>query len=452
MLALLRRLLAQKGTLSAILIDEADGMPSSSAYIFRFKGLLRAYQLIGYTPQRDHKYLEINRRLRDYHSTQFAEIVNELKSAGADVRTDPATELLTINEEFTASLVLARCREIRTGIFRWLLRLDTSLAPDITIAARMQPGNQAILAAGLQVTLQTAVVNGLNADQVGPLVQFAVERGLFGVLFQPIMFAGRDREVTDEVRHARRYTLSHLAHDLVRSSGWDWQPLRDWIPTSAFALFGYLADRLLGSHTSLVCTATPSSGVASPLLVHAKTGTVVPLGSFVNIEGFLDDLCRIIDQNVGGFDLIAAVQTAMDVRFDSAAAPANFTHSDLYQILEQCVARVNSSIDGWSQRGYERGEWRLLIVMGMWFQDLFNFDLRSIEASTTMVATQDGEISFCAYNAGGWREAVERTHRTATLSEWHQQHGRHSIFAGNHLVPISELVSSQSGGRTPVKS
>ena len=38
-----------------------------------------------------------------------------------------------------------------------------------------------ILAAGLQVTLQTAVINGINSDQVGPLVQFAVERGLFGV-------------------------------------------------------------------------------------------------------------------------------------------------------------------------------------------------------------------------------------------------------------------------------
>ena len=212
-----------------------------------------------------------------------------------------------------------------------------------------------ILAAGLQVTLQTAVVNGLNADQVGPLVQFAVERGLFGVLFQPIMFAGRDREVTDEVRHARRYTLSHLAHDLVRSSGWDWRPLRDWIPTSAFALFGYLADRLLGSNTSLVCTARPSSGVASPLVVHSKTGTVVPLGSFVNIEGFLDDLRRIIDQNVGGFDLIAAVQTAMDVRFDSAAAPPNFTHADLYQILGAMRGAGQQSIDGWSQRAYERG-------------------------------------------------------------------------------------------------
>ena len=84
----------------------------------------------------------------------------------------------------------------------------------------------------------------------------------------------------------------------------------------------------------------------------------------------------------------------------------------------------------------------------MWFQDLFNFDLRSIEASTTIVATQDGEISFCAYNAAGWREAVERTHRTAKLSEWHRQHGRHSIFAGNQLVPISELVYSPSNGRT----
>ena len=145
MLALLRRLLAEKGTLSAILIDEADGMPSSSAYNFRFKGLLRAYQLIGYTPRRDHAYLEINRRLREYHSTQIVAIIDKLKSVGAEVRTDAATDLLTINEEFTASLVLARCREVRAGSFRWFLRLDTSLAPDITIAARMEPGNQAIL-------------------------------------------------------------------------------------------------------------------------------------------------------------------------------------------------------------------------------------------------------------------------------------------------------------------
>jgi len=161
-----------------------------------------------------------------------------------------------------------------------------------------------VLAAGLQVTLQTAVVIGLNADEVGPLVQFAVERGLFGVPFQPIMFAGRDRAVSEEVRHSRRYTLSHLAHDLARQLGWDWQPARDWIPTSAFALFGYLADRLLGSHSSMVCTAAPSHSVASPLIIHPRTRVVLPIGKFFNIEGFLEDLCRITDQNIGGFDLL----------------------------------------------------------------------------------------------------------------------------------------------------
>jgi uncharacterized radical SAM superfamily Fe-S cluster-containing enzyme len=44
-----------------------------------------------------------------------------------------------------------------------------------------------ISGAGLQVTLQTAIMNGLNTDQVGPIVQFAVDKGLFGVTFQPII-------------------------------------------------------------------------------------------------------------------------------------------------------------------------------------------------------------------------------------------------------------------------
>ena len=304
------------------------------------------------------------------------------------------------------------------------------------------------LAARLQVTMQIAVVNGLNVDQVGPLVQFAVERGLFGALFQPIMFAGRDRAVSEEVRHARRYTLSHLAHDLAHQVGWDWQPLRDWIPTSAFALFGYLADGLLGSNTSMVCTAAPNHSVASPLIVHTRTGFVTPIGKFFNIEGFLEDLRRIIDQSARGFDLIASVQTAIDSRFDAAFAPTNFTRADLYQLLEQCIARVNSSVDGWAERTYESGEWRLFVVMGSWFQDLYTLVLPALWSATTVVATQEGEIPFCAYNSAGWREVVERTHRTATLSEWHRHHGRHPIFAGgNQLVPIIDVVPGPSGDR-----
>jgi len=61
----------------------------------------------------------------------------------------------------------------------------------------------------------------------------------------------------------------------------------DWFPASALSMLGYLSDRLRGGHTSMVCTAAPNSGVGSPLIVNAKTGTVAPLASFFDVEGFL---------------------------------------------------------------------------------------------------------------------------------------------------------------------
>ena len=144
MLELLRKLLAEKGTVSGLLIDETEGLPSSAAYKGRFKSLLRAYQLIGYTPRRDYAYLEINRLLREQYRTQIEAIISELTAGGATVRRDPTTDTLTVNDEFTTSLVLARCRETARGSFRWIMRLDASLAPDITIGARLAAGNEAI--------------------------------------------------------------------------------------------------------------------------------------------------------------------------------------------------------------------------------------------------------------------------------------------------------------------
>jgi hypothetical protein len=63
---------------------------------------------------------------------------------GGAVTVDSRTELLTINTEYTVSLVLARCRETRAGGYRWQIRLERSFNPDITIAARLAPGNQQV--------------------------------------------------------------------------------------------------------------------------------------------------------------------------------------------------------------------------------------------------------------------------------------------------------------------
>lgn len=140
----LRNLLARIGELSGMLIDETEDMPSSAVYQRRFGGLARAYTLIGYTPVRDLRYIEINRSLREYHNVQCSRILGELRNQGAEVR-EGKNGLLEINQEFTASLVISRCRETLTGQHRWVIRLENTLDPDITIAARLTPSNEDIL-------------------------------------------------------------------------------------------------------------------------------------------------------------------------------------------------------------------------------------------------------------------------------------------------------------------
>lgn len=55
------------------------------------------------------------------------------------------TQLLTINGEFTASIVIARCRETAAGSPRWHIRFDAGLRPDITVAVRMDRPNRAAI-------------------------------------------------------------------------------------------------------------------------------------------------------------------------------------------------------------------------------------------------------------------------------------------------------------------
>jgi len=140
----LKMLLARCGTLSGILIDQTDGMPSSACYRYRFGSLARAYSLIGYTPLRDLEYVEINRALRQLHREKLGQVLNELRSEGARVNQNQ-DQTLDVNGEFTASLVFARCRVTPAQNYRWLIRLDNSLNPDLTIAARLQPDNHNIL-------------------------------------------------------------------------------------------------------------------------------------------------------------------------------------------------------------------------------------------------------------------------------------------------------------------
>lgn len=144
MLDILKRILARHGMLSGIIIDEENEAPSSSAYRSRFGSLLRAYSLIGFNPSRDYAYLEINRALRKNYAVLISQITANIEQHGGWVVSNPDTDLITINGEFTVSLVIARCKPTSAGTNRWIIRLDASLKPDMTVVVRMDTFNKVV--------------------------------------------------------------------------------------------------------------------------------------------------------------------------------------------------------------------------------------------------------------------------------------------------------------------
>jgi len=144
MLEKLRNVLKKHGRISGILIDEEDDSPCSGAFRHRFGSLVTAYRLVGYNPPIDFEFIEINRWLRRLFPEMVESVIKELESHGAVGVRDKETDLILLNGEFRVSIVLCRHKTTPAGSSRWIIRLDESLRPDITIAVRMDAGNKRI--------------------------------------------------------------------------------------------------------------------------------------------------------------------------------------------------------------------------------------------------------------------------------------------------------------------
>src|SRR5204863_7689094 len=101
--------------------------------------------------------------------------------------------------------------------------------------------------AGVDIVPVVTIVNGVNNEQVGRIIEFALDnpKTINFLSFQPVSFTGRDEEVTVERREAQRYTLSHLADDVKSQTGLG-EPTRDWFPISCMGTFTDWADVVHG--------------------------------------------------------------------------------------------------------------------------------------------------------------------------------------------------------------
>jgi 7,8-dihydro-6-hydroxymethylpterin dimethyltransferase len=188
-------------------------------------------------------------------------------------------------------------------------------------------------------------------------------------------------------------------------------------------------------------------------MIDKETKEAVPVTKFLNGERLGEDVKRINDAARGRVMSGVAMAISLMRNYDPFLAPKHFKVTDLFMKFDKAFGATGKSygkvsldrtIEDVEKRRSDR--WSFLFIAGMWFQDLFNYDFRRTERCIIPYATQEGEISFCAYNTGiGWRNIIEKMHMTATLTkwyEWYEEHGRHEIIAGNKNVALESTQHS----------
>ncbi|MFN2382897.1 MAG: radical SAM protein [Gemmatimonadota bacterium] len=298
--------------------------------------------------------------------------------------------------------------------------------------------------AGVQIVLVTTLVNTVNNDQVGPIIRFALDnpKKIAFISFQPVSFTGRDDEITDERRLRQRYTLSHMALDVKQQLGIT-EPTRDWFPISLMGPFADFADLVHGPSAewgTTSCGCHPNCGVGLALMVNKETKEFAPVPQFLNVPGLVADMQKITDAARSRTLSNVMMGLALLKHYRPFQAPPSLRILDIFKKVDKTYALTGRDYgslrpeDAWKRR---EDPWNFLFVAGMWFQDLFNYDFRRTEMCIIPYATQEGEISFCAYNTGhGWRNIIENMHKNATVADWYKTHGRHEIFAAGKAVPL----------------
>jgi len=312
--------------------------------------------------------------------------------------------------------------------------------------------------AGIEIVLVTTIVNNVNNDQVGPIVKFAMEnpKKIAFVSFQPVSFTGRDEDITPERRMRQRYTLSHLAQDVSQQVG-RIEPTRDWFPLSFISTFAGFSDLSHGPDSqwgSLSCGCHPNCGVGTAVMINKNTKEWAPVPRFLDAQQLTKDVTSITDQARGKKFSNLMMGLALLRNYSPFQAPPSLKLKDLWVKFDKTWALSKDSHKKYGRtspdRTYEdamkrRAEdpWNFLFIAGMWFQDLFNYDFRRTEMCIIPYATQQGEISFCAYNTGiGWRKIIENMYKNATVAEWYKSHGKHAIYAKGKKVDLATYEHS----------
>jgi hypothetical protein len=262
----------------------------------------------------------------------------------------------------------------------------------------------------LKVCLVPTIIRGENDDQVGKILQFAVDNidTVSGISYQPVSFTGRIE--MDELDR-KRYTVGDLAHDIADASGAD--PIHDFFPLNFTVPFSEIVSVICGApKIQTPCHPDCASGTYFWVSPDKK---LYPFPRVFDIEPLFAELHKLAKK----IEARGTKANALDKLrigwlfykyFRPDRAPKDLT---FYRMIRSLHGMINKGVG----RGEsEKKNYRTLLAAGMHFQDRYNFDVQRVKRCVIHYSTPEGQIPFCAYNCGPtYRPFIEKMHARKIL-------------------------------------
>jgi len=252
---------------------------------------------------------------------------------------------------------------------------------------------EAIRKAGMRIVYVPTIAGGINEDQVGKILQFAIDNidVSSGISYQPVACTGR---ISYEKRRQLRFTLPDLTRAIDEQTGYTCKD--DWYPLSLVSPISKLISAVRGAETvHLSCH--PHCSLGTYLAIEPDTKKPVPITRFVDVEGIFTEMNNQ-SEKLWGARLKRLSQAnalyQLSKFFKKEHAPKGLDFTGFLQSLD-------GMFDKEVGRNEKRKTYKMLLVAGMHFMDAYNYDLERVRRCVIHYATPAGRIiPFCAYNGG----------------------------------------------------
>jgi 7,8-dihydro-6-hydroxymethylpterin dimethyltransferase len=252
---------------------------------------------------------------------------------------------------------------------------------------------EAIRKAGMRIVYVPTIAGGINEDQVGKILQFAIDNidVSSGISYQPVAITGR---ISHEEREKLRFTLPDLTRAIDEQTGYTRRD--DWYPLSIVSPISKMISAVRGSDTVHI-TCHPHCSLGTYLAIEPDTKRPVPITRFIDVEGLFSELDAQADKISGA-------------RFKRLSQATALYHLQKYFRRSEAPKGLNfqgflHALDGMTDKNIGRNPkektYKLLLVAGMHFMDGYNYELERVRRCVIHYATPAGRIiPFCAYNGG----------------------------------------------------